>query len=178
MKIFIAGPRAMRSLNGQVLERLQGILQKDYTILVGDANGADKAVQQYFAGRGYANVVVYATDGKARNNLGGWPVQAVDAPDGAKGFAFYAAKDRAMAQDADYGFMLWNGESKGTLNNIVNLLGYGKKVLVYLQAGGHDQGDDFHLISSAQSLEELLMLCPCETFELYKKLRADAEVYA
>ena len=37
-----------------------------------------------------------------------------------------------MAEDADYGFMIWDGNSKGTLNNIVNLLFRNKKVLVYL----------------------------------------------
>ena len=36
-----------------------------------------------------------------------------------------------MAEAADYGFMLWDGESKGTLNNIFNLLELGKKVVVY-----------------------------------------------
>jgi hypothetical protein len=36
-----------------------------------------------------------------------------------------------MAVEADYGFMLWDGVSKGTLNNILNLLERGKKVVVY-----------------------------------------------
>jgi hypothetical protein len=39
-----------------------------------------------------------------------------------KDFAYYAAKDLAMAQDAKCGVMLWDGRSKGTLNNIQNLL--------------------------------------------------------
>jgi hypothetical protein len=37
-----------------------------------------------------------------------------------------------MAKDATCGFMLWDGESKGTLANVVNLLSAHKKVLLYL----------------------------------------------
>ena len=37
-----------------------------------------------------------------------------------------------MAKDASWGFMLWDGESKGTLANVVNLLNARKKVLLYL----------------------------------------------
>ena len=33
-----------------------------------------------------------------------------------KDFHFHAAKDLAMAETADYGFMLWDGLSKGTLS--------------------------------------------------------------
>ena len=49
-----------------------------------------------------------------------------------KGFAFYAAKDMKMAEDVDFVFMIWNGKSKGTLNNIINLTKQNKKVVVYL----------------------------------------------
>ncbi len=46
-------------------------------------------------------------------------------------FLYHTAKDLAMAEEADYGFMLWDGVSKGTLNNILNLLERGKKVVAY-----------------------------------------------
>lgn len=36
-----------------------------------------------------------------------------------------------MTEEADFGFMLWDGESKGTLNNILNLIERGKYVVVY-----------------------------------------------
>ena len=38
-------------------------------ILVGDANGADKAVQQHVASRRYEHVLVYCMD-ECRNNIG------------------------------------------------------------------------------------------------------------
>jgi hypothetical protein len=49
-------------------------------------------------------------------------------------FQYYAAKDLAMSEEADYGFMIWDGESAGTANNILNLLERGKKVVVYLSS--------------------------------------------
>ena len=165
MKIFIAGPRAIFHLSKAVEDRLYGIYEKGYTVLVGDANGVDKAIQKYFAGQGYANVIVYASNGKARNNLGNWQVEAVPVPENTKGFAFYAMKDKAMADAAEYGFMLWNGESKGTLNNIINLLNDSKKALVYFSPD-----ESFINIDSPDALETLLMRCPEETMNLYKKL--------
>lgn len=67
-----------------------------------------------------------------RNNIGRWDVVSVKTDDGLKGFEFYACKDRQMVLDADYGFMIWNGKSRGTLNNIINLAEEGINILVYL----------------------------------------------
>ena len=49
-----------------------------------------------------------------RNNVGNRPTREVAAPRGAKGFDYYSLKDRAMAETAEYGLMLWDGKSKGT----------------------------------------------------------------
>jgi len=168
MKIFIAGPRAITRLDSLVTARLASIADKNYTVLVGDANGADKAIQKYYANINYANVIVYASNGKARNNIANWPVEAVLVSSTVKGFEFYAKKDAAMATAADYGFMLWNKESKGTLNNILNLLSYNKKTLVYL-----NPDKEFINIDSRNALETLLLSCPCETMALYKQLLGD-----
>lgn len=48
-----------------------------------------------------------------RNNVGGGPSQAIAAPQGARGFAYYSVKDQAMVDAAEYGLMHWDGESKG-----------------------------------------------------------------
>jgi len=165
MKIFIAGPRAISVLDKEVKDRLHGIYEKNYTVLVGDANGVDKAIQKYFATLNYNNVLVYASNGNARNNIGSWPVEGVPVSGNAKGFDFYAAKDKAMAHAADYGFMLWNGESKGTLNNIINLLNDSKKSLVYFSPE-----KSFVNIDTFESLENLIISCPSETMNLYKLL--------
>jgi hypothetical protein len=130
--VFIAGSRAVSRLNAQVKERLDSIMKQNLTVLIGDANGADKAVQGYLAKCHYRNVVVYSMQ-PCRNNLGDWPTRSHTAAMGAKRDRhYYGIKDMAMATDADCGFMLWDGISKGTLTNIVNLLNAKKKALLYL----------------------------------------------
>ena len=165
MKVFIAGPRAISALNTDVQERLNNIYRNNYTVLVGDAYGVDKAVQTHFNNLAFSNVIVYACGGKARNNVGGWEIQNIDVPAHKRGFDYYAAKDKAMSDDADYGFMIWNGESKGTLNNIINLLKADKKSIVYLT-----KTESFHSIDNADDIQELIAMCGQETHSLFLKL--------
>ena len=37
-----------------------------------------------------------------------------------------------MAAAAEYGLMLWDGESKGTLNSVIDMIRQSKSVVVYL----------------------------------------------
>ena len=108
------------------------MIDKGFQILVGDANGADEAVQSYLAEKAYPNVVVHCMERHCRNNVGQWPTHKVPGPKGARGFDFYSAKDRVMADAAEYGLMLWDGKSKGTINNVVNLSRDRKPVVVYV----------------------------------------------
>src|SRR6266403_1390790 len=129
--VFVAGSRALSRLNAQVKERLDNILRKGFTVLVGDANGADKAVQRYLTERRYAHVVVYCVD-VCRNNMGNWPIRSHSAdPNVKRDRHYYGIKDRAMVKDANCGFMLWDGISRGTLANVINLLECNKKVLLF-----------------------------------------------
>ena len=130
--VFVAGSRHISRLPAEVKTRLDTMIGKGFQILVGDANGADKAVQRYLAERSYPNVLVHCMKNHCRNNVGNWPTRQVVAPPGAKGFAYYSVKDRAMAEAAEYGLMLWDGKSKGTVNNIVNLSRDHKPVVVYV----------------------------------------------
>ena len=65
-------------------------------------------------------------------NLGAWQVNQVKVEAEVTGRAFYTIKDKKMAEVADYGFILWDGKSQGSYNNIVELLTHNKKALVYL----------------------------------------------
>jgi adenine-specific DNA-methyltransferase len=131
--VFIGGSRRLSRLNALIRGRLDNIIERNHAVLIGDANGGDRAVQGYLAERGYRSVTVYCTNGDCRNNVGQWPVRSVAATD-QRGFDYYALKDAAMAGDAECGFMLWDGKSKGTLFNIRRLLAAGKPVVVYLAA--------------------------------------------
>jgi hypothetical protein len=130
--VFVAGSRRISRLPAEVRSRLDTMIEKGFHILVGDANGADKAIQRYLADKSYPNVLVHCMKDHCRNNVGNWPTREVDAPRGARGFDYYSLKDRAMAEAAEYGLMLWDGKSKGTVNNVVNLSRYHKPVVVYV----------------------------------------------
>jgi hypothetical protein len=123
--VFVGGSRHVSRLSGEARERLRNVTDLKAQILVGDANGADKAVQKLLHDDGYAHVTVYCSGHQCRNNLGGWPTESIEAPAGAKGFDFYAAKDRVMARNADYGLMIWDGKSPGTVLNILRARGRG-----------------------------------------------------
>jgi hypothetical protein len=48
-KVFIGGSRRLSQLNKDLKGRLDNIVERGFTVIVGDANGADKAVQRYLA---------------------------------------------------------------------------------------------------------------------------------
>jgi hypothetical protein len=132
ISVFVAGSRALSRLNPQLRERLDNIIRQNFTILIGDANGADRAVQAYLAKRAYQQVVVYCMEA-CRNNVGEWPARLHAAePSAKRDRHYYGIKDSAMSRDATCGFMLWDGVSKGTLTNVINLLNADKKVLLYI----------------------------------------------
>jgi len=162
MKIFIAGPRALSAIDKNVQDKLDSIINQKFSILVGDANGIDKAIQKYFFEHNYKSVFVYASRGRARNNIGKWDVQNIEVPESIKGFDFYATKDKAMADNADYGLMIWNGKSKGTLNNIINLTKQRKNVLLYFTP--HNK---FYLIRDLETAEKLASYCGDDVTNLF-----------
>ena len=131
-RVFLAGSRRISRLPVEVKKRIDAMIDGEFRILVGDAAGVDKAVQGYLADRAYRNVVVHCMEKSCRNNVGRWPARQVDAPPGTKGFDYYSVKDRVMADTAEYGLMLWDGKSKGTINNVVNLLRRQRPVVVYI----------------------------------------------
>ena len=133
MKIFIAGARSITTIDNFVISKLRSICDKHFDVLVGDCYGVDTIVQSFLADCLYPNVTVYASNGRARNNVGRWPVKNVPVAPATRGFEFFRQKDIAMANDADIGFMIWDGKSRGTLQNILTLAEQGKMVLVYLQ---------------------------------------------
>lgn len=128
--VFIGGSRRIWRLNDVLRARLDNIVERGLHVVIGDANGSDRAVQAFFAEKGHRDVVVYCVGDTCRNNVGGWPVRVVETA-GERGFDYYALKDIEMARNADCGFMIWDGRSKGTLLNTLRLVESGKPVVVY-----------------------------------------------
>jgi hypothetical protein len=130
-KVFLGGSRHVSRLNDDVRARIDVMIEKELPIVIGDANGADKAMQAYLNNQGYRNVQVFCSGGRCRNNLGEWDVRAVPTETREASFDFYSAKDQAMAQEATVGLMVWDGKSVGTLCNVFRLLSQRKKAAVY-----------------------------------------------
>jgi nicotinate phosphoribosyltransferase len=133
--VFAGGSRSVSRLPAQAKERLDTVVASGFPVIVGDANGADKAVQKHLLAAQYRKVTVFCSGDSCRNNLGKWETRFVRAPRNANGFDFYAAKDREMAESADLGFMIWDGKSPGTLLNILRLVRAGKKALLVTSPG-------------------------------------------
>jgi probable addiction module antidote protein len=128
--VFIGGSRHVLRLPPHAKERLNNVIESGFPIFVGDANGADKAVQKYLLEARYDHVTVFCSGDTCRNNLGQWKTSHVRISKDVKGFQFYAAKDREMARGADFGLMIWDGKSVGTVLNVLRLVRAGKKAVL------------------------------------------------
>jgi hypothetical protein len=156
-KVFVGGSRKISRLSPDIRRRLDQMIENHLCVLLGDANGADKAVQSYLKDRSYPDVVVFCTAGQCRNNLGSWRVEPVTPPHKTRDFEFFTAKDAAMAREADVGLMIWDGESSGTIVNVARLIGRGKSAVVYVAPQ-----KAFWTVRSPEQLEHLLTTCPPE----------------
>ncbi|MFZ2447530.1 MAG: hypothetical protein WAW37_14335 [Syntrophobacteraceae bacterium] len=169
-KVFLGGSRRISRLNVQLRMRLDRIIEKGLPVIVGDANGADKAFQQYLCDKSYRNVEVFCSGNICRNNLGNWKQREVPVASRNRTYAFYARKDRAMACEAAVGFMLWDGKSTGTLLNVLRLLGQQKKTVLYNAAEQR-----FHELKEFAQWEEFISKCDGE---LRKKIEQRATLEA
>lgn len=156
--VFLSGSRKINRLNDVIRSRMQNILEQGFDVFVGDANGADKAMQSYLAEQRYANVSVFCAGSMCRNNVGSWKTEKVEVAKGLTGRAFYTQKDKAMAEAADFGFVLWDGKSEGSINNVLELIKNGKKALVYFAPQ-----KEFFNVKSSDDIRSLLGLCSAET---------------
>ena len=64
--VFIGGSRKITRLNDTIRSRADNIMRQHFTVIIGDANGADKAMQSYFTAKGYRDVIVYCMDNRCR----------------------------------------------------------------------------------------------------------------
>lgn len=129
--IFLSGSRSISRLAPEVQERIQNIIRNEFDVVVGDANGADKAVQKFLFANRYPNVEVYFVGDGSRNNIGNWPAVRVDGTRVPAGWERYAQKDKEMAQIADYGMVIWDGESAGSIHNVLELVKNSKIATVF-----------------------------------------------
>ena len=128
--VFVGGSRRITRLPVEAKTRINNVVDRGFAILIGDANGTDKAVQKHLAEANYDKVTVYCSGNTSRNNIGQWEIRNIRAGEREKNFLFYAAKDREMAQQAKFGLMIWDGKSPGTALNILRLVQASKKAVL------------------------------------------------
>ena len=158
--VFLSGSRKISRLNAVIRTRMQDILEQGSQIIIGDANGADKAMQSYLAKHHYPNVLVFCSGGVCRNNVGAWTTRKINIDKKLRGRAFYTQKDKVMALEADCGLVLWDGQSEGSINNVFELVKSGKAACVYLAS--HKK---FFNVKSADDVDHLMRLCGPDTLQ-------------
>lgn len=150
-KVFISGSMKIKKLDSNVLNRINNIIDSNYQILIGDANGVDSSIQEYLSDKKSKSVIVYCSGNKPRNNIGNWVIENIftNASPGTR--AYFTAKDIRMAEDCDYGFMVWDTRSTGTLSNALELLKRKKYALVYI-----NKTKEFLKVKDVRDLEKLI----------------------
>ena len=167
MKVFIGGSRKISKLSSEVHQRLDEILAKHLPIVIGDAPGVDKSVQQYVHAKGYRDVAVFCSGSRCRNNVGDWPTRQLAVSSSRRDFDFYATKDIQMAQEASFGLMIWDGESAGTLMNVLRLIKQNKRAVI-LEVPKRA----FYELNSESEWKDFFSACSDEVRQRIEKLSA------
>lgn len=149
--VFIAGSISISRLHNKVRERIGKIVSSDLDVVVGDADGADTSIQECLHDYQAEKVTVYCTGDLPRNNVADWPVHNVYSKAKVGSRAYFTAKDLEMARKSDYGLMIWDSKSTGTLSNVIELLREKKKSVVFV-----NKSSEFVNVADKKGLNHLL----------------------
>jgi hypothetical protein len=141
--VFISGSSKTQSsdtsyyrkeLPKDIKSLLQKYMEEKVNVVVGDAPGIDRQVQDFFNEHGYDRVEVYGPGKEVRYTANkAWKTNPIDAPEyeiGSK--EWLAKKDIAMERASTEGLAVVLDEgAKATRKNIDRLLENGKTVQVY-----------------------------------------------
>lgn len=130
--IFISGSRAINQLNSLNEDFIENCILKDKKILIWDADGVDFLVQEYLFKKKYTNVTVFTVNKKPRNNVWNFEVNYCDIPEWTFPKDVFRIKDEEMRKICNEGYVIWDWESKGSENNIKDLLKKGKQVTIFI----------------------------------------------
>ena len=124
-----------KQLPKDIRTEIDGYIKRGDKILVGDAPGIDRQVQNYLNKKGYSNVVVYGPGKSVRYSANKkWKTKPVDAPEfEPMSPEWLRKKDIAMTNDSTKGLavVLENGGAKATRNNVQRLIEQSKDVKVF-----------------------------------------------
>lgn len=158
--IFISGSMRIKNINKLVIDRIENIIREKFTIIIGDADGVDSSIQQILSNKSYKNVIVYCTGNYPRNNIGKWELKTVHTDHAPNTRSYFTAKDIAMAEKCDYGLMVWDSKSTGTLSNVYELLLKKKTSVVFV-----NKTKQFITVSNPKGFEQLVSNMSDSDFE-------------
>lgn len=118
-KVFVSGSRYY---NNKEIIKKELLKYKNDLIIVGDCYGVDYEVMKVCKELNIKCVIFYI--GNCRNNVGFKSIKV-------KGYN-YIDKDIMMSKLCDEGLVFWNGNSKGSKNNIDRLKRMNKEVKIIM----------------------------------------------
>jgi hypothetical protein len=133
-KVFISGSISIKKLPQEVKNSINKIIEQNLEILVGDANGIDTLVQNYCLSLNYYNVTIYSISilprYKASDNF---KIKYIEVPNIIKKQKErQQEKDKAMTQDSEFTFTIWDSKSQGSYENILRAFDNNKRIKIYL----------------------------------------------
>ena len=159
-KVFLGGSQTWTVLPVEVKNTLDCWMRRHIAFLIGDRKGADQLMQKYLHEKGYEKVTVYVNSGdEVRCDEGGWGVAHVLSPAWPYSDEYCSARDIRMAEAADEAYLLWDGNSIRTRENIIRMRQLGKDVTVCREQAGwcwEEECTDTHSSLSDECLQNEL----------------------
>lgn len=133
-KVFISGSINIDKIPEKLISSLERIKQNNLGVLIGDAEGIDSAVQNYFSNSKYYDVKVYTIYDKPRHRKSNnFSIKIIEVDDAiSREREKQSKKDEAMTNDSDFSLVIWDGKSKGSYHNILRSIEQNKLVKVFL----------------------------------------------
>jgi len=123
-----------KELPDGIRKKVDGYISENKKILVGDAPGIDRQVQDYLKSKKYQNVRIYSPGHKARYLADNkWKNVTVNVPGAEEGSKeWLAGKDKAMRRDSSEGLavVIPNGAS-ATRRNVYDFIEKNKNITVF-----------------------------------------------
>lgn len=133
-KVFISGSINIDMIPEKIISSLERIKKNNLEVLIGDADGIDSAVQNYFSNSKYYDVKVYTVYSKPRHRKSNnFSIKIVEVDNAiSKEREKQLKKDEAMTNDSNFSLVIWDGKSKGSYHNILRSIEQEKPVRVFL----------------------------------------------
>lgn len=179
-KVFISGSISIKKLPRKVIQSIQTIIDKNMTILVGDASGIDSLVQDFCNENNYFNVMVYTITSipRYKANQEFQEKRILVNQDIKSERERQTYKDKAMSEDSTFSLVIWDGSSKGSYANTIRALKSKKQVKVYYQETNDyieskkvtiDEIDYMYREKNGYSALEVIALLQEQGIENYKR---------